>query len=102
MGIDATSIIINEFAVRSDLVRRAIAQHQTWIEQQLGVSLSDVVILESDLDIAQIGVELLLAIPPARRPTSFTARRLRPFVLSATTPPNFPPFCEITQAPPVT
>ena len=89
-------------SVRPNLVRRAIAQHQTWIEQQLGVSLSGVVILESDLDIAQIGVELLLAIPPARRPTSFTARRLRPFVLSATTPPNFPPFCEITKAPPVT
>ena len=98
----STTTIVNEFAVRPNLVRRAIAQHQTWIEQQLGVSLSDVVILESDLDIAQIGVELLLAIPPARRPTSFTARRLRPFVLSATTPPNFPPFCEITKAPPVT
>lgn len=97
-----TTTIVNEFAVRPDLVRRAIAQHQTWIEQQLGASLSDAVILESDLELAQIGVELLLAIPPARRPTSSTARRLRPFVLSATTPPNFPPFCEITKAPPVT
>lgn len=58
-----TTTIVNEFAVRPDLVRRAIAQHQTWIEQQLGVSLSDVVILESDLDIVQIGIELLLANP---------------------------------------
>ena len=62
MGIDATSIIINEFAVRPDLLRRAVAQHQSWTEQQLGVSLSDVVILETELDIAQIGIELLLAI----------------------------------------
>src|ERR1035437_7819884 len=65
-----TTTIVNEFAVRPDLVRRAIAQHRTWIEGQLGVSLSDVVILESGLDIAQIGVELLLAVPPARRPRS--------------------------------
>jgi hypothetical protein len=61
MGIDATSIIINEFAVRSDLLRRAVAQHQTWIEQQLGVSPSDVVILESDLDIARALVARLRA-----------------------------------------
>ena len=99
MGIDATSIIINEFAVRPDLLRRAVAQHRSWIEQQLGVSLSDVVILETELDIAQIGIELLLAIPAAQRPTSSTARWLRPFVLSATTPPDYPPFCEITNAP---
>ena len=68
MGRSATSIV-NEFAVRPDLVRRAIAQHRTWIEQQLGVPLSDVVILESELDIAQIGIELLLSLPPAQRPT---------------------------------
>jgi hypothetical protein len=37
-----TGTIINEFSVRPELVRRAIAQHRTWIEQQLGVSLSDV------------------------------------------------------------
>ena len=35
MGISATSIV-NEFAVRPDLLRRAVAQHRSWIEQQLG------------------------------------------------------------------
>jgi hypothetical protein len=98
MGRSATTIV-NEFAVRPDLLRRAVAQHRSWIEQQLGVSLSDVVILETELDVAQIGIELLLAIPAAQRPISSTARRLRPFVLSANTPPDFPPFCEITNAP---
>ena len=95
----STTTIVNEFAVRPELVRRAIAQHRTWIEQQLGVPLSDVVILESELDIAQIGIELLLSLPPAQRPTLSTARRLRPFVLSAATPPEFPPFCDINKAP---
>ena len=99
MGIDATSIVISEFAVRPDLLRRAVAQHRSWIELQLGAPLSEAVILETDLDLAQIGVELLLAIPPAQSPTSSTAKRLRPFVLSATTPPDFPPFCEIMNAP---
>ena len=87
-----TTTIVNEFAVRPELVRRAIAQHKTWIEQQLGVSLSEAVILETDLDLAQIGIELLLSIPQARHPTSSVARRLRPFVLNATTPPRVPAF----------
>jgi DNA polymerase III delta prime subunit len=94
MGISATSIV-NEFAVRPDLLRRAVAQHRSWIEQQLGVSLSEAVILETDLDITQIGIELILAIPPVQRPTSSTATRLRPSVLSAATPPEFLPLCEI-------
>ena len=94
MGISATSIV-NEFAVRPDLLRRAVAQHRSWIEQQLGVSLCDVVILETDLDLTQIGIELILAIPPVQRPISSTATRLRPSVLSAATPPEFLPLCEI-------
>jgi hypothetical protein len=59
-------------------LRRAVAQYRIWIEQQLGVSLCDVVILETDLDLTQIGIELLLAIPTAQRPISSTARRLLP------------------------
>jgi DNA polymerase III delta prime subunit len=94
MGISATSIV-NEFAVRPDLLRRAVAQHRSWIEQQLGVSLSEAVILETDLDITQIGIELILAIPPVQRPISSAATRLRPSVLSAATPPEFLPLCEI-------
>ncbi len=94
-----TATIVNEFAVRPDLLRRAVAQHKTWMEGQLGVSLSDVVILETDLDIAQVGVELLLAVSLARRATSSVVKRLRPFVLSAATPPEFPPLCEISKAP---
>lgn len=78
---------------------RTLSEHLSWIEQQLRVSLSDVVILETELDVAQIGIELFLAIPPAEHPTSSTVKRLRPFVLSATTPPVFPPFCEISKAP---
>ncbi len=93
--MDSATIIniINEFAVRPDFARRAIAQHKKWIEQQLGASLSEVVILESDLNLAQIGVELLLAIPPARCSKSSIARRLRPFVF---TPAAFPPRQEVS------
>jgi len=98
MGKCATAIV-NEFAARPDVLRRAVAQHKSWIEQQLGVSLSDVVILETDLDLAQIGVELFIQVPVARHQTLSVARRLRPFVLSATTPPEFPPFCGVTKSP---
>jgi hypothetical protein len=58
-----TALRINEFATRPDLLRRAVVQHQSWIEQQLGVALSKAVILESDFDIAQVGAELLLGLP---------------------------------------
>jgi len=95
----STTTTVNEFAVRPELVRRAVAQHKTWIEQQLGVSLSNVVILESDLDIAEIGIERLLAIPAAGRPSSTVMKRLRPFVVSATTPPDFPLLCELSKSP---
>jgi hypothetical protein len=95
----STTTIVNEFAVRPELLRRAIARHRSWTEQQLGVSMSETVILETDLDLAQIGIELFLSMPQPRRPTSSIARRLRRFVLSATTPPEFPPFCEITKSP---
>jgi hypothetical protein len=74
------------------VLRRAVAQHKSWIEQQLGVSLSDAVILETDLDLAQIGVELFIPVPPDRHQTLSVAKRLRPFVLSASTPPEFPLF----------
>jgi hypothetical protein len=99
MGRYMTGTIINEFATRPELLRRAIAQHQSWIEQQLGVPLSDVVILETDLDIAQIGVELFLGFQQAQLTTSSLRRRLRPFVVNAATPTAFPPICEIGKAP---
>lgn len=94
-----TGTIVNEYSTRSDLLRSAITQHKTWIEQQLGVSLADVIIVESDLDIAQIGIELFLGATPTSRPTSPLAKRLRPLVLSASTPPELPLLCEMSKSP---
>jgi hypothetical protein len=93
-----TNLTITEFATRPDMLRRAVAEHRIWIEQQLGASLPEIVMLESDLDIAQIGVELLLAIPRPQTLASQLTRRLRPFVLSANMPLEFPPLCEISKA----
>jgi hypothetical protein len=50
MGRSTTSILVNEFAARPDMLRRAVVQHKSWIDQQLGVSLSEAVILEPDFD----------------------------------------------------
>jgi hypothetical protein len=61
--------------------------------------MPEIVMLESDLDIAQIGVELLLAIPRDQPLASQLTRGLRPLVLSANMPPDFPPLCEISKAP---
>lgn len=94
-----TALRINEFATRPDLLRRAVIQHQSWIEQQLGVALSKAVILESDFDIVQVGAELLLGLPQSQVSKSSITKRLRPHVLSATFPPELPPLCEVGKAP---
>jgi hypothetical protein len=52
---------IHEFATRPALLRRALEFHQDWIERTLGVALADVVIFQVDLNLAQIGVEKILA-----------------------------------------
>jgi hypothetical protein len=95
----ATDFAITEFAVRPDLLRRAVAKHQAWIEGQLGAPLSEAVVLQSDLDLAQLGVELVLGMRQSSPIPCSPMKRLRPFVLSATVPPESPVVCEITKAP---
>jgi ATPase family associated with various cellular activities (AAA) len=82
---------IHEFATRPALLRRALEFHQDWIERTLEVTLADVVIFQVDLNLAQIGVEKILACSSRPGATSRAVRRLRPVVASADMPPGFPP-----------
>jgi hypothetical protein len=88
----------HEFATRPALLRKALEFHQDWIETTLGVALADVVIFQVDLNLAQIGVEKILAC--SNRPDASRAvRRLRPLVASADTPNGFPPFVQLSKLP---
>lgn len=86
---------IHEFATRSTLIRRAIAAHQTWIEERLDVPLADTVIIDGLPNLSQAGVQGYLGITDRRRSGNGEARRLRSLVAQAEAPPQFPPILNI-------
>jgi hypothetical protein len=89
---------MHEFATRPTVLRKALEFHQEWIETTLGVAIADVVIFQVDLNLAQIGVEKILAC--SNRPDASRAiRRLRPLVVSADIPQGFPPLVELSKLP---
>jgi hypothetical protein len=85
-----TSARTHEFATRPALLRKALEFHQDWIETTLGVALVDTVIFQVDINLAQIGVEKILACS-SRPDASRAVRRLRPLVVSTDIPQGFPP-----------
>lgn len=87
----------HEFATRSSLVRRAIAAHRTWIEEKLGVSMSDTVIVDGLPNLSQVGVQKYLGISDLRRTGNRESRRLRPLIAQAEVPPQYPPLLAITE-----
>ena len=97
---DGASINVrtHEFATRPALLRKALEFHQDWIETTLGVAIADVVIFQIDLNLAQIGVEKILACSSLRE-ASRAVRRLRPLVVSADIPQGFPPLVELSKRP---
>ncbi|HKO17533.1 MAG TPA: hypothetical protein VJU82_01475, partial [Acidobacteriaceae bacterium] len=84
-----------EFATRSALIRQALAAHQPWIEQKLGVPISDAVIFDSIGNLSQVGLDKLLALTDIRETGSREQRRLRPFVAEAEVPPRYPPILRL-------
>ena len=54
---------INDYATRASLLRRTVMEWQNWIEEKLGICLPEAAILETRLNLAQIGVERILGLP---------------------------------------
>ena len=90
----------HEFATKPILLRRALKFHQDWIETILNVALAEVVIFEVDIDLAQIGVEKILACSSRPDAISRAVARLRPLVASAEIPKGIPPLVELSEQPP--
>lgn len=97
--MDGTATNLTEFAVRPNLLRRAVAKHQGWIEEQLGAPLSEMAIIETDLEIAQLGVGLVLSVSQDSASISSLVKRLSPLVVSATVPPEFAVVCVMDKEP---
>jgi ATPase family associated with various cellular activities (AAA) len=93
----STNVSVHEFATKPILLRRALETHQAWIETTLGTSFSDVVILETHLELTQIGAERILACSNRHGESFEAASRLNPLLRSATTPEGFPPLMELSK-----
>ncbi len=86
-----------QFATRSALIRQAIAAHQSWIEEKLGVPLSEAVIIDELPNLCEVGVPKFLGLAERWKPDNRPSRRLRPLVAKAEVPPHYPPLLNITR-----
>jgi len=84
-----------EFATRSALVRCAISAHQSWIEEKLGVPISDTVIIDGLPNLSQVGVQKYLGIFDRRRTGNRESRRLHTLVSRTEIPAQYPPLLSI-------
>jgi hypothetical protein len=75
---------------------RAIEFHSNWLEQKLGVPLSELVVVEVDLDLTQIGVERNLGYHDSDATPTRTMRRLKTLVAATEAPGDFPPVLQMT------
>ena len=92
----------HDYATRPVLLRRAIDAQKKWIEEQLGVPMSDTVIFETTLNLSQIGLEKILGCVQAHSRTPREIRRLRPLVKAAEIPSGWSPLLSIAKIPPPT
>lgn len=89
----------HDYATHPALLRRAIDAQQNWIEQKLGVRMSDTVIFETKLNLAQIGLEKILGCAQPNSRTPREIRRLRPLVKTAEIPADWSPLLSIARIP---
>jgi len=85
-----------EFATRSALVRQRIEAHQHWIEEKLGVGLSEAVVIDGLPNLSQVGVEKVLGVSNPRQVGKRASNRLAPLVANAEIPSQFPPILTIS------
>jgi hypothetical protein len=88
-------MLTHEFAARPALIRRAIDQHQAWIEQSLGIPLAEAVILNCDLSLANAAIPQLLGNIDSRGSSEKTTRLFMEAVESVEFPPSNAPLLQV-------
>jgi hypothetical protein len=84
-----------EFAARPALIRRAIDQHQVWIEQSLGIPLAEGVILNCDLSLTNAAIPQLLGKIDSRGSSEKITRLFMEDVESIEFPPSSAPLLQV-------
>jgi len=86
--------LTHEFAARPALIRRAIDQHQGWIEKSLGVLLAEAVILNCDISLTNAAIPQLLGNIDFRGPNENATRLFMEVVQSVEIPPSSAPLLQ--------
>jgi hypothetical protein len=89
-----TAVQIHTLAIKSSLLREALAHHCCWIEETLGVPLADTIATFTDLPLPQLAITHLLGLPQSHVYRS-QLRSLDPRVLSIATPTDRPPLLRV-------
>jgi hypothetical protein len=90
-----------DFPTKASAIRCTLEAHKGWLEQQLAVQLSDMVVLETEDDLTQIAAERVLGIGDQESVPSKILRRMRTVVAAAEVPAGIPPILEIDSGPAV-
>jgi hypothetical protein len=88
-------MLTHEFAARPALIRRAIDQHQVWIEQCLGIPLAEGVVLNCDQSLADAAVPRLLGNIDSCGSNENTMRLFMELVQSVEIPPSSVPLLQV-------
>lgn len=79
------------YATPSVQIRRAIESHKDWIEERLGVSLSDAAIIETDLSFCDAALPRLIGYSDRHAPVWTVIARLTDRIQSVEVPPFYFP-----------
>ena len=82
-------------STRTTAIRRAVDSHKDWIEDRLGVSLSDAVILSTDLSFCDAALPKLIGYSDRCAPITTATRRLTERLRSVEAPPSHLPLIGI-------
>jgi hypothetical protein len=80
--------LIHTMATGPCLVRRNIELHRSWIERKLGIPLSDLVVFQTDISLAEAAIPHCIGYTDPGAATSKALKLLRDQVESAEIPPN--------------
>jgi hypothetical protein len=75
------------YSTRTDAIRRAVDSHKDWIEDRLGVGLTDAVILSTALSFCDAAIPKLIGYSDRSAPVMTAIRRLTERIKSVEAPP---------------
>lgn len=83
------------YSTKATAIRRAVDSHKDWIESRLSVSLSDAVVLSTDISFCDAAIPRLIGYSDRFAPVTTDIRRLTERIQSVEAPPSYLPLIEL-------